>query len=297
MNNSLVERLAPIEVFLSVQAVTSVSDYFKDLAIRYRTLRLNERGFEMRERARSEPGIDRLGLGSLRIRQSPGVFKFTVDPILLAAFARIYPQDRVLDLGTGAGVIPLWLAGYRGVKEVTGLEIQEEVAALAVKNVRLNDLQEQVRIIQGDLRTPSEELRGRLFDWVISNPPYLKASAGTAMANPLLAQAKFELTCDLEDIIRAAAVLTPNNGRMALVHLPERLPELMILMKKYNFEPKRLCLVHPKPESAPHRVLIEGRKSGRPGLFILKPFYIHQPNGEFTPEMEEVYKGEWIKER
>lgn len=251
----------------------------------------------MRGKARSEERIDRLGLGSLRIRQSPEIFKFTIDPILLAAFAHIYPKDRVLDLGTGAGVIPLWLAGYMGVEEVTGLEIQEVVAALAVRNVRLNDLQERVRIIQGDLRTPPEELRGKLFDWVISNPPYLKASAGTTMANPLLAQAKFELTCNLEDIIRAAAVFTPNNGRMALSHLPERLPELMILMKKYSFEPKRLCLVHPKPQTAPHRVLVEGRKNSQTGLFILKPFYIHQPNGEFTPEMDKVYKGEWIKER
>lgn len=241
--------------------------------------------------------VNRLGLGLLRIYQHPEIFKFTVDPILLAAFIRVYPRERVLDLGTGAGVIPLWLAGYRGVRKVTGLELQEEVARLAQRNIDLNGLEERIKIIRGDLRTPPPELSAETFDWVVSNPPYLKPAAGSVTESPVLARAKFELTCTLEEVIKAAAGLTPGNGRFALVHLPERLPEIMVLLKKYRFEPKRLCLVHPKPGSVPHRVLVEGRRGGKPGLFVTKPFFIHDEGGEFSSEMTEVYKGGLIPER
>lgn len=100
-------------------------------------------------------GFDRLGLGGLRLYQRPEFFKYTVDPVLLAAFIRVYPRCHVLDLGTGVGVIPLWLAGYRGVRRVTGLELQEEMAELAAENVNLNKLEAQIRIVRGDLQSPS----------------------------------------------------------------------------------------------------------------------------------------------
>lgn len=252
----------------------------------------------MKKKSEIEPTeTDRLGLGKLRIRQKQGFFKFTIDPILLASFCRIYPKEKVLDLGTGGGVVPLWLAGYRGVLQVTGLEFQAELAVLAVENVFLNGLEERVEIIQGDLRVPGTEVTSSSYNWVLSNPPYIKPSAGSLMENPVLAQAKFELTCTLEDVIKSAARLTPHNGRLALVHLPERLSEIMVLMDHYGFEPKRMVLVHPKPGQIPHRVLIEGRKSARPGLFLLKPFYIHKENGEFTDEMIRVYQGDLIPEK
>ncbi|HHU51084.1 MAG TPA: methyltransferase [Firmicutes bacterium] len=241
--------------------------------------------------ALQEMEVNRLGLGRLRIMQGAGVFKFTVDPILLAAFCRINRKERVLDLGTGGGVLPLWLAGYRDVQHVTGLELQEEIAALAVKNVTLNGLEDRIRIIHGDLRAPDPEVLQPNFKWVVSNPPYLKPAAGLIMDNPVLARSKFELTCTLEDVVKAAASLTLNNGRLALIHLPERLPEIMAIMDKHGFVPKRLALVHPKYGCPPHRVLIEGRKAAKPGLLIYKPFYLHNKEGEFTGEMMEVYRG------
>mgnify|MGYP001179304247 CR=1 FL=1 len=247
--------------------------------------------------ASKEMEVNRLGLGQLRIMQGAGLFKFTVDPILLAAFCRIYPKERVLDLGTGVGVVPIWLAGYRGVQDLTGLELQAEVAALAGKNVALNGLEDRVRIIQGDLRAPNSEELKPYFNWVVSNPPYLKATAGSVMDNPVLARSKFELTCTLEDVVKTAASLTPKNGRLALIHLPERLSEIMVLMNEYGFVPKRLALVHPKLGRPPHRILIEGRKASKPGLLILKPFYLHNEEGEFTAELMEVYQGGGLPER
>ncbi len=252
---------------------------------------------EGQEMARMKEGeTNRLGLGSLRIKQHPAIFKFTVDPILLAAFARIRPTASVLDLGTGAGVIPLWLTGYRGIHHVTGLEIQPEVAALARENVRLNGLEERIRIITGDLRNPPPELTTAGFDWVLSNPPYWPAETHPMPEAPSLAQAKFELTCNLEEVIRAAAAFSRNGGRAAFIHLPERLTDLLSIMRRYKLEPKRLCLVQPKPGAPPHRVLVEGEKLARPGLKVMAPFAIHGPDGNFSPGMDAVYQGKELKD-
>ncbi len=234
----------------------------------------------------------RLGLGNLKILQHPDIFKFTVDPILLSAFVRVRVEDKVLDLGTGVGVIPLWLAGYRGIQQIVGLEIQEQVADLAEENVKLNGFEDRLKIIRGDLRTPPPELTGGKFDWVVSNPPYWPPNSKTLpIINPVLARAKFELTCNLEQVVSTASRLCRGNGRVGFIHLAERLTDLLYLMRKHQLEPKRLCVVYPKPGSAPRRVLVEGKKNSSPGLIILAPFYIQQENGEFTPEMMEVYKG------
>lgn len=235
---------------------------------------------------------DRLGLGPLQIKQHPAIFKFTVDPILLAGFARIRPTASVLDLGTGAGVIPLWLTGYRGVEQVTGLEIQPEVAALALENVKLNGLAERITILTGDLRNPPPALTAQTFDWVLSNPPYWPATNQLLPEAPALAQAKFELSCTLQEVVEAAARLCRDRGRVGLIHLPERLTDLLSELRRNKLEPKRLCLVQPKPGAPPHRVLVEAQKFARPGLKVLAPFPIQQADGNFSPEMIRVYQGE-----
>ncbi|NLM37413.1 MAG: methyltransferase [Firmicutes bacterium] len=237
---------------------------------------------------------DRLGLGDLRIKQHPAIFKFTVDPILLAGFVRIRPQATVLDLGTGAGVIPLWLTGYRGLERVTGLEIQPEVAALARENAKLNGLADRIRILTGDLRTPPAVLAAGSFDWVLSNPPYWPVTDHLLPEAPALAQAKFELTCTLRDVVAAAAYFCRNGGRVGLIHLPGRLPDLLCTLRHHKLEPKRLCLVQPKPGALPHRVLVEAQKAARPGLKVLPPFAIQGADGNFSPEMVQVYQGKQL---
>jgi len=237
-----------------------------------------------------EREVHRLGLGRLRLIQRPELFKYTVDPVLLAAFIRVYPRHRVLDLGTGVGVIPLWLAGYRAVRRVVGLELQPEVAALAGENVVLNNLEGQVKIVTGDLRCPPRETTGERFDWVVSNPPYLNPAGGRVTGNPYLARARFEITCTLEEVINAAVRSLRDNGQVALVHLPERLADLIFFLRQNRVEPKRLCLIYPRPGAAPHRVLIEGRKDARSGLRVLKPFFLHGTGEDFSPEMIELYR-------
>lgn len=239
----------------------------------------------------SELETNRLGLGALRLKQHPAIFKFTVDPILLAAFAPIRPTATVLDLGTGAGVIPLWLTGYRGIHQVTGLELQPEVAALARINVEVNALTERITIMTGDLRTPPPELMKGSFDWVLSNPPYWPPATHPMPEAPCLAKAKFELTCNLKDVIQAAACFCRDGGRVGLIHLPERLTDLLDEMRRCKLEPKRLCLIQPKPGAPPHRVVVEGQKYARPGLKVLTPFSVHSADGTYSPEMIRVYQG------
>ena len=179
---------------------------------------------------------------------------------------------------------------------MVGLELQPPIVALARRNVALNQLNDRITIVEGDLRNPPPELSARRFDWVVSNPPYWSPTAHQISAAPLLAVAKFELTCNLSEVITAAARLCRDRGRVGLVHLPERLTDLLALMRAARVEPKRLCLVHPKPGTAPHRVLVEGMKGGRPGLKVCKPLFIHGPDGEFTPEMNAVYQGRGLSE-
>jgi tRNA1Val (adenine37-N6)-methyltransferase len=234
---------------------------------------------------------DRLGLGNVRILQDNQIFKFTVDPIIAADFLRALPQEKVLDLGTGGGVIPLWVAGYREFGNVTGLELQPEVADMARESVALNGLQDKIQIITGDLRQPPESL-GELgsFRWVISNPPYLPAQSKLT-GNPALDRAKFELTCTLDDVAAAAKRLSTGNGRLVMVHLPERLPDLFETFRRHGFEPKLMRMVYSSPGKPPNRVLLEGCKTGQTHLKILPPLFIHEENGEFSAEMMAIYRG------
>lgn len=234
---------------------------------------------------------DRLGLGRLLIYQDETVFKFTIDPILAATFLRARPEERILDLGTGGGVIPLWLAGYRDYLHITGLEIQPEVAALARENLRLNGLEDRITIITGDLRELPNELVGEQFPWIVSNPPYWSAATSRLTGIPALDQAKFELTCTIEDVAKAARRLAKGNGRLVMVHLPERLPDILGVFRQYGFEPKRLLMVHAKPGEPPNRILIEGQRNGKPHLHVLPPLYVRDERGEFTEEMERIYEG------
>jgi tRNA1Val (adenine37-N6)-methyltransferase len=240
---------------------------------------------------RTERRPDRLGLGRLLIYQDEKIFKFTIDPILAAGFVRARREEPILDLGTGGGVIPLWLTGYRDYRDVTGLELQSAVADLARENVRLNSLEERVRIITGDLREPPPEVRGSQFPWIVSNPPYWSAATARLTGNLAVDRAKFELTCTMEDVVRAARDLSKGNGRLVMVHLPERLPDLLTVFRQYGFEPKRLQMVHPKPGDAPNRVLIEGQRGGKPHLHVLPPLYVRDEHGAFTDAMMRIYEG------
>ncbi len=233
--------------------------------------------------------LDDLQRNGYQIIQSPEKFCFGMDAVLLSGFATAPEGARVLDLGTGTGIIPILMAAKTDAKELIGLEIQEESADMAQRSVVLNDLQDKVRIVQGDIKEAGHIFDAASFDVVTSNPPYMIGGHGLKNPEGPKAIARHEVLCDLEDVIRAAARLLKSGGKFYMVHRPFRLAEIMVLMHEYKVEPKRMQLVYPYADKEPNMVLIEGARGGRSRLTVEKPLIIYEAPGKYTPEIYDIY--------
>jgi len=233
--------------------------------------------------------LDDLLIDGLQIIQDDSEFRFSVDAVLLAHFATLRRGDRVVDLGTGTGVIPLLLCTRVELQSITGVEIQAEVAARAVRSVEHNGLGRLIRIVQGDLREIERVLPGVRVDLVTANPPYLPVGSGVSSPKESLALARHEVCCNLEDVVRSAAYLLGSGGRFALVHRPERLAEILSLMAAYRLIPKRLRLVHPRVDQEAKMVLVEGVRDARPGLRISPPLVV-LAGDDYSPEIRAIYR-------
>ncbi len=243
-----------------------------------------------------QPGerLDRLGRQGLAIIQNPAKFKFTIDAFLLTAFVAARPDDRLLDLGSGGGVLPLLLAGQDGLRVVTGLEIQPELADMARRSARLNELEERITVLTGDLRQPPPELAPNSFDYIIANPPYFPLDRGVPSENEALARAKFELSCTLEDLLQAAVRLIKGNGRLAMIYPSERLAELLAGLVRVHLTPKRLCLIHSRAAAPSNLALIEARPGAKAGLTVLPPRFVYDENGAYSESMNQIFLGKKI---
>lgn len=233
--------------------------------------------------------LDDLLIDGLQIIQDDSEFRFSVDAVLLAHFATLRRGDRVVDLGTGTGIIPLLLCTRAELQSVIGVEIQAEVAARAVRSVEHNGLGPLIRIEQGDLREIERVLPGVRVDLVTANPPYLPVGSGVSSPKESLAVARHEVCCNLEDVVRSAAYLLGSGGRFALVHRPERLTEILSLMAAYRLVPKRLRLVHPRVDQEAKMVLVEGVRDARPGLRTLPPLVV-LAGDDYSPEIRAIYR-------
>ena len=233
--------------------------------------------------------LDDLQRNGYQIIQSPEKFCFGMDAVLLSGFATAPEGARVLDLGTGTGIIPILMAAKTDAKELIGLEIQEESADMAPRSVVLNDLQDKVRIVQGDIKEAGQLFDAASFDVVTSNPPYMIGGHGLKNPEGPKAIARHEVLCDLEDVIRAAARCLKSGGKFYMVHRPFRLAEIMVLMHEYKVEPKRMQLVYPYADKEPNMVLIEGARGGRSRLTVEKPLIIYEAPGKYTPEIYDIY--------
>ncbi len=236
--------------------------------------------------------LDYLLAEDLRIIQSPSVFSFSLDAVLLSRFVYVPIQKgNLIDLGTGNGVIPLILS-TRTKGTITGVEIQERLYDMAKRSVELNGLSNRIHIVHGDLREMPEKLGYNRFDVVTCNPPYFPVT-DTAILNERepFAIARHELYCTLEDVIRVSSKLVKPGGKVAFVHRPGRLLEMLTLMGKYRLEPKRLQFVYPKLGKEANTVLVEGIRDGKPDLKILPPLIIYEDNDEYTAEAKEILYG------
>lgn len=236
--------------------------------------------------------IDELIRNNLKIIQSSGSFRFSMDAVLLSGFVTVRSGDNVLDLGTGTGVLPLLLSAKTLGKEFHGLEIQDDMAEMAGRSVLLNELEGSVFIRQGDLRDVSTIYAGARFDVVVSNPPYIEAGTGLVNPKDTYAISRHEVMCTLEDVIKAASISLRDMGRFAMVHRPSRLVDIVVHMRNYGLEPKRMRFVHPKTGARPNMVLVEALKGGGRELEVQTPLYIYDDQGNYTGEVQKIYDHE-----
>lgn len=234
--------------------------------------------------------LDDLQRCGYKLIQNTGIFCFGMDAVLLCAFTNVREGDRVLDLGTGNGVIPILLKGRTKGSHFTGLEIQDINVDMARRSVAYNNIEEYVDIVHGDIKEASAIFGGASFDVVTTNPPYMNENHGLTNPESHKAIARHEILCTLEDVIREGAKVLKLGGRFCMVHRPHRLTEIFELMRKYKVEPKRMRLVHSFIDKEATMVLVEGIRGGKPMIKVEKPLIIYESQGKYTEEIIRLYE-------
>lgn len=236
--------------------------------------------------------LDYLLAEDLRIIQSPSVFSFSLDAVLLARFVWVPIQKgKLVDLCSGNGVIPLFLSA-RTKGSITGVEIQERLYDMAVRSIEYNGLEDRLKMIHGDIKEAPQQLGFEKYDVVTCNPPYFPTPSREEInRNEHLAIARHEILCSLEDAIKASSQLVKQGGKVAFVHRPGRLIDLIELMRKYRLEPKRIQFVYPKAGKEANTLLIEAIKDGSRDLKILEPLIVYDAHNEYTPVIKEILYG------
>ncbi|HBA69979.1 MAG TPA: SAM-dependent methyltransferase [Lachnospiraceae bacterium] len=238
---------------------------------------------------RENERLDELQRNGYRIIQNPEKFCFGMDAVLLSGFARAREGDKVLDLGTGTGIIPILMEAKTQASHLTGLEIQEESADMARRSVALNGLEGKITVVQGDIKEAETLFGAASFHVVTCNPPYMIGKHGLTNQDAPKAIARHEILCALEDVIGQASKLLCPGGNFFMVHRPFRLAEIMVLLCKYKLEPKRMRMVHPFIDKEPNMVLIEAKRGGKPRMTVEKPLIVYKEPGVYMPEIYEIY--------
>lgn len=236
--------------------------------------------------------LDYLLAENLRIIQSPSVFSFSLDAVLLARFAYVpKKRGRIVDLCTGNGAIPLFLSA-RTESTITGVELQPRLAGMARRSIAFNELEEQINIIEGDVKEIPAQLGFEKFDTVTCNPPYFPAhEMSDKNLSEHMAIARHELHLTLDEAVKSASQLLKQGGKAAFVHRAGRLIDIMAAMRENRLEPKRIRLVYPKAGKEANTLLIEGIKDGKPDLKVLPPLIVYGEDGEYTEEVRGLLYG------
>jgi len=243
---------------------------------------------------RDNETLDDLQLKGIQVIQKKDAFRFGVDAVLLANFARVRKDAKIVDLCSGTGIIPFILAGKTFASDIIGVEIQEELVDMANRSVGYNNLEHKVKFLHGDLK--DEDLIKSIpkVDIVTVNPPYKLQNSGLININDKNAISRHEICCTLEDVIIAARILLKDSGRVYMVHRPDRLVDILCTMRKHRIEPKRIRMVHPSVNKAPNIVLIEGQRDGGAFLKWETPLYVHTQDGGYTKEIVDMYNSDTI---
>lgn len=238
---------------------------------------------------KNEETLDDLQLNGIQVIQKKEGFRFGVDAVLLANFANVKKNFNVIDLCSGTGIVPFIIAGKTEASNIKGIEIQEEMVEMADRSAKFNKLEEKVSFLCGDLKNIDVLKKLPKADVVTVNPPYKLANSGIVNPSDKMAIARHEVCCNLEDVIIACRTLLKDNKRMYMVHRPDRLADIITLMRKHKIEPKRIQMVHPNTKKAPNIVLIEGQRDGGAFLKWEPPIYVYNDNGGYSDQIEKIY--------
>ena len=234
--------------------------------------------------------IDNLEFKGLKIIQNEKGFCFGMDSVLLSDFAKnMKNNSTVLDLGTGTGIIPILLCGKTNLKKVVGIEIQQDVANMAKRSSQLNNLQERFEVVNTNIIDLKNIYEKQSFDVIVTNPPYKKENTGITNENEAKLISRHEITANLEDFISISKDLLKDKGEFYMVHRPERLVDILSLMRKYKIEPKILKFVSPNKNKEPNLILIKGIKNANSFLKVEKTLYVYNEDGKYTNEILKIY--------
>lgn len=234
--------------------------------------------------------IDDLEINDFKIIQNNEGFCFGIDSVLLSDFAKnIKHNTIIMDLGTGTGIIPTLLCAKTKLKKVIGVEIQEEVYEMARRSIELNNLKDKFEIINETILNLNKKYEKNTFDVVITNPPYKKKNSGILNENDKKIISRHEVTASLDDFIKVAKDMLKDKGEFYMVHRPDRLVDILSIMRNYKIEPKLLRFVFSEKDQPPKLILIKGIKNAKPFLKIEKNLYIYDENKNYTEEIKKIY--------
>ena len=233
--------------------------------------------------------LDELNINGYKIYQDPSQFCFGVDAVFLAAEAQIKKKDRVIDICSGSGIIPLLLLARGDVQNITMVEYFDYFCDLAKKSAELNGCADRLNIVNADIKEIEKHFKKSSFDVLTVNPPYEKNGHGIDSPDPMKNAARRETLCDIDDVCRAAAYLLETGGRMYMIHRPSRICDILCAMRKYKLEPRTLKLVQSKQGSVPNMVLISAIKGAPPYLTVQKNMIIYNDDGSYTEESSRLY--------
>lgn len=234
--------------------------------------------------------VDDLHRNNYKIIQNKTGFCFGIDAVLLSSFAKIKANDKVLDIGTGTGIIPILLeAKNKFDGQIHAIDIQKQCVDMAKRSVKLNNLDNKIKIYELDIKNVFEKFNKNEFNVITTNPPYVKSGSGLLNENTPKAISRHEIFCTLEDIVLNSSKLLKNNGKLFMIHRPDRLADIIYLLKKYKLEPKTIRFVQPNLKAKPNLVLIEAIKGAGSLLNVLTPLIIYNDNNEYTKEVFDIY--------
>ncbi len=234
--------------------------------------------------------IDDLEFKGLKIIQNKDGFCFGIDSVLLSDFAKNIKKDsQVIDLGTGTGIINILLSEKTNASKFVGVEIQEEVANMAMRSVKLNNLENKIEIINENILNLENIYKKNSFDVVVTNPPYKKINSGLVNKNDKKIISRHEVTASLKGFIHIASYLLKDYGEFYIVHRPERLVDIFFSMREENLEPKKVRFVYPNKNKKANLVLIKGVKKGNSFLEFDENLFVYNEDGSYTDEILKIY--------